>query len=713
MSRSGRLKRERFMHYYLEKLFLSKILIGILYFFLMTAPVHAQGQNSSISSTQMESLIALELEEIMNLTVTVSSGESNQLTDRQSPGIITVLTRRDIDALGVSHLFELMRFVPGFDWGVNESGIDTFQVRGNYAGEGQVLINYNGVPINEIAYGLADFAGNYSLDHIERIEIIRGPGSALYGGTAELGVINLISRHPQDQFYVGLASNRVGKPTGYVSGAVGAGFGGKAEGEVSGTFHAGFSYRDRTEDSYFGFDGTEFQDASRFNDSKSEYFQIRLRQAALDYQLYYGLNEQNFPLSFYDPIQDDGTYIYDTNIPGTVKYRSLISQFSYKQAISSSVHFNGLLFYGNYDSGRFDDDFTEFYPEWFWDVPTNRIRIQAALNFKPSDMDFLSFDFGYGYEHDNARYSEKMTSVLSDWYGIDQNIGEKNLEKHYVYLQSLAQLGRYTLTTGLRTEKTNNFGSVSVPRIGLTYVNGAFHYKMLGSRAYRSPSIVMLGITPELDAEEAKVYEMELGYILSRHSVAKVNVFSNDLEKVIVYNDTSVEYANQGDVTTEGFELEYRYESNWGFAATSFSRYWVRENTVESYRAKVFDPMTATNLNLDKLLGAAQSKWTLYGKYQLSRHFSINPSLLYLGPRYSIGYIPERGIGDYLELGSDWIVNCFFNFESFKYQGLNVSLGVYNLSDGDNIVTTGYQADGIPHTAGIGRRIDMRVSAPL
>jgi len=67
-------------------------------------------------------------------------------------------------------------------------------LRGNWANEGKVLVLMDGQPFNELLYQSVAVGNRFPVDAIERVEIIRGPGSAQYGGSAEYGVINIITK---------------------------------------------------------------------------------------------------------------------------------------------------------------------------------------------------------------------------------------------------------------------------------------------------------------------------------------------------------------------------------------------------------------------------------------------------------------------------------------------------------------------------------------
>ncbi|WP_456431034.1 TonB-dependent receptor plug domain-containing protein [Thermosulfuriphilus sp.] len=116
----------------------------------------------------------------------------------EAPYAISIIDREDIEYSGVSEIFELLRFSPGvtvFQTGAAEAAVGMRGVNGIHANN--ILILLDGRPIYN------DFAGDnllsylpVDLEDLERIEIVRGPQSILYGANAYSGVINLITRKP-------------------------------------------------------------------------------------------------------------------------------------------------------------------------------------------------------------------------------------------------------------------------------------------------------------------------------------------------------------------------------------------------------------------------------------------------------------------------------------------------------------------------------------
>jgi vitamin B12 transporter len=112
------------------------------------------------------------------------------------PASVTVITRRDIEERGYQTLAEALTEVPGMrlvpPGGVGQQPTSAF-VRGSNSD--QVLVLLDGVPINDAASpgGAFDFGQDLLFD-IERIEVVRGPLSTLYGSAAIGGTVNLITR---------------------------------------------------------------------------------------------------------------------------------------------------------------------------------------------------------------------------------------------------------------------------------------------------------------------------------------------------------------------------------------------------------------------------------------------------------------------------------------------------------------------------------------
>ena len=139
------------------------------------------------------------LEELMEVKVpvVVASSKHEQKTT-EAPSSVSVVTQDDIHNFGYRNLADILRSVRGFyvsyDEVYNFIGIRGVNRPGDYGG--RVLVMIDGHRMNEPLYDQAFNGHNLPLDVdlIERVEVIRGPGSSLYGNNAGLGVINIVTR---------------------------------------------------------------------------------------------------------------------------------------------------------------------------------------------------------------------------------------------------------------------------------------------------------------------------------------------------------------------------------------------------------------------------------------------------------------------------------------------------------------------------------------
>jgi outer membrane receptor for ferrienterochelin and colicin len=137
-----------------------------------------------------------DLQKILNQRVAVSS--KNGLSTRETPGIVSVISSEEIRNSGARDLGDLLRLVPGFDVLQDLQFVTGIGLRGSWANEGKVLVMMDGHPMNELLYQTVALGNRFPIDAVSRIEIIRGPGSATYGGSAEYGVINIVTRAAED-----------------------------------------------------------------------------------------------------------------------------------------------------------------------------------------------------------------------------------------------------------------------------------------------------------------------------------------------------------------------------------------------------------------------------------------------------------------------------------------------------------------------------------
>jgi outer membrane receptor for ferrienterochelin and colicins len=165
-------------------------LVGFLSFSLWGSPVLAE-----------ENLMEMSLEELLNVSVEVASKKQEKVSE--APGIITVVTRKEIESFGAVTLVDVLNRVPSLQLMSSHLWVQSKSViRGDLIThtDTHVLTLINGRPFRETQEGDASHIlyTTFPVELIERIEIIRGPGSVLYGTNAVAGVINIVTKKAEE-----------------------------------------------------------------------------------------------------------------------------------------------------------------------------------------------------------------------------------------------------------------------------------------------------------------------------------------------------------------------------------------------------------------------------------------------------------------------------------------------------------------------------------
>ncbi len=183
----------------------------------MLLPLSAwAGQGRAITATELLKLGFFQDFEELNLEELLGTGEikteiasGREETVEDAPASVSIVTADEIQSRGARSLEDVLRQVPGFDVLVDSLGRSRIVVRGIAPGIGgssdSVLILFNGHRLNEDLTGGATLVSlDFPMDHVKRVEIIRGPASALYGGGAFAAVVNIVGAGLDDFEGVGL-----------------------------------------------------------------------------------------------------------------------------------------------------------------------------------------------------------------------------------------------------------------------------------------------------------------------------------------------------------------------------------------------------------------------------------------------------------------------------------------------------------------------------
>lgn len=144
----------------------------------------------SVAHDRNPDLFSLPLQDLLNISVVSKQPESI----RTSPGVVSRYSAADLKAMGLNSLEEFLHFVPGLEINAQINRLSVLQLRGLPADSNQkILFMVDGVPYWMPETGDFPLQG-IPLEAVNAIEVIRGPGSVVYGTNASAGVINVLLR---------------------------------------------------------------------------------------------------------------------------------------------------------------------------------------------------------------------------------------------------------------------------------------------------------------------------------------------------------------------------------------------------------------------------------------------------------------------------------------------------------------------------------------
>ena len=162
----------------------------------LPAGLHAQNGAGDPESEKA----ALDLLKVFDEETEIAT--QSKLNADYVPGMVTVLNGKDLQARGYEHVWQALALVPGFDLNM-VSVLKRVNIRGtgDNFGASNIKFMLNSVVINANLDGEAFPMLEFPIAQVERIEIIRGPGSAMHGEYSYAGVINIVTHDSGNQLY--------------------------------------------------------------------------------------------------------------------------------------------------------------------------------------------------------------------------------------------------------------------------------------------------------------------------------------------------------------------------------------------------------------------------------------------------------------------------------------------------------------------------------
>jgi outer membrane cobalamin receptor len=596
-----------------------------------------------------------ELEEdSTNNLITLATQTSLRLRD--APSVVSVITRADIEAMGARDLLDILRHIQGFDFGVDVNGVVGMGLRGNWAHEGKILLMIDGLEMNELMYGTTQLGNHFPPSSIERIEIIRGAGSAIYGGFAEYGVINIVTRGSEN--LNGLqVSNTLGKV--------------KNNNDKNSSLRQNFTAslgRSSVNWKVWGniFKGSALRSNQIFTDGLGnkvdmaqnslietftanagiKYKQLEVRAIWDDYR-------NNTKIGFAYVAPNRFQRIFQTGIIDA-KYTIKVNN---KLTITPRISYTfsrpwAFLSRDTLYAGVFSREFAQ------------RFRSSLISNYHPhANLTFtLGSEFWYDAAYDDVAFFNDKNYI--------------NFNNVAFFTQFLYKTKFVNITAGARYDDHSFYPSTFVPRFGLTKAWEKLHLKLLYSNAFRAPSVqnINLSINQSIKPERTTVIESEIGYVFSPNFSTTINFYDITTKDPIIYfvaADNSEGYVNQSETGTRGAELEFRYKGKKGFVELTYSYYTTAGKTVIN--------TFAVSEDKNQLLGLAPQKLSIWANRTIYKKLKLNTSLIWLSSRYA--YTSETADGQLIlkKMNANTLFNISLMYKDFLRDGINISLGVQDL----------------------------------
>lgn len=464
----------------------------------------------------------------------VVTATRREIAAEKSTRFIAILTREDIEKSGAVFVADLLRALPGVT--VTQSGpmgrtVGVF-VRGMNAN--QTLVMVDGVQINSPTTGTADSAladltteNIVSVESIERIEILRGPQSTLYGADAAAGVINIVTKAGKKPFGAEGRFEYGTHETFYEAGVM--------EGQWKNFSYSGSLSRVDTEGPG---ENDDFENTRTSSHAKLDVTE----NSNLDVAFHYYTSLVGI---------EDGAFRVDPN--QWLKSREQLLNMVYtiqpfegwEQSIKYSFFHDALRNNDPRDEGTAQTE-TRF------KLDTDRNTLEYQSNFFIGDFDILTA--GYEFEHTNTNVKRSQASGGFD--GLTRS--------HGWFVQNEMTLWEdWTIIGGIRIDDNKYFGTEANPLVSTGYWFDKTQTKLKGSfgRGFRAPTLNELFFPSfgnrNLQAEDSWGWDAGFEqYFLEKKASFIVGYFHNSIKNLIVFTGSPLAAQNIAKARTQGVELE-------------------------------------------------------------------------------------------------------------------------------------------------------------
>ncbi len=539
----------------------AKVASLLLFIFLLIFSRTSLAQESSNAQSQdklatyasideeLDALIAMEPEEL--LTVVVASKRKENW--KKAPGVITVVTKKDIQSYGANNLHDVLIRLPNvYTFGNTIFRDNVVSIRGQSFTntDNHVLILLNGRPVRESHIGginMPVYKG-IPLESIERLEVIRGPGSVLYGTNAFSGVINIITLNPKNN------------PENEITG----GWGSDNTGLVSGNFSKQWEDADFfLSGKFFGSDGWGFHGVDGDGAANSVDF------AEESYGVFADATYKNFKFMGFTG------NITDTAVPSRPLFPAVDDGLEVRRDFSDVQWQHDWT--PNWNS-KLNFTYNGFYQQNNTQAAKPEFDYQDYI-FEPSIsghfLEKFNLQTGAIYQRINGTLNSGATNYSNDRFNF-------YMQMDYSPWDFLKLIG------GFQVNKPEGVDFNVSPRFGaIANINKNLGVKLLFGQAFRSAfaaeqaiNISVLKGNPELNPETIETFDAQIFYTSTKFYTALTYYQSNQQDTIIRVrgSDGIQRFFNSGEIDYEGIEWEGKIQLPMNLEFTGSLTYQTNED---------------------------------------------------------------------------------------------------------------------------------------
>jgi len=529
----------------------------------------------------------LSLEELLNVQVTSTSRREE--SQHLAPGIITVITSQEMKKYGSRHIRDVLDRLVGMEvLGSHQDPHSKMSIRAFNTShhESHVLVLLNGRPVRQATDGglNSDLYLGFPVNIVDRIEVIRGPGSVIYGSNAVTGVVNIITKDASkaiNETQVDVQAGSFNRKQVQLS---------TLFGNTDYSVNLGLNYISSNGDTVHGMTDEDGNSGSyeAGQDSKNVVIAGNYKNFTLNY-MYMANDLESASSAFQFPSQEillkryflDVGYLYEITDGWDISFNYTLSKDSADWQINEAAGFN-----------RSDAD-SKLY----------EVILRGNISEK------LNILFGASRVKNESGFQRGLPQGTT----LDNDIVYSQID----YMFSDKQ----KLILGAQWNKPSNYKSDVAPRLGFIQGFGDnWWLKLLYSEAYRSPTMVELNLNapqlkgnPGLSPETVETYDAQILYQNAKMSLG-LTLYKSKLNNLIIrVPGTPTRHDNQGYVEFEGVEFEGKYEASENLDFTGNFSYQNNETDAGDERTTFApDMMAKLGVSYDGFNGVVLSAYNSY-----------------------------------------------------------------------------------------------------